>query len=62
MFNKLLAGQEKAIIGGAVAGILALLGQVGVNSQITLKEGIAAVVTWLVTHAFIWLTTNTSKV
>lgn len=59
MLNKLIIGREKAVIGGLSAGILSLVGQLGVNGQMTLKEGIYAVATWLVTHLVIYTSTNT---
>lgn len=61
MFTTLLIGNEKAILGGLSAGLLALLGQLGVNGKMTVKEAIYAVLTWLFTHAVIWLTTNSPK-
>lgn len=62
MFNKLLVGNEKAVVGGLSAGVVALLGQVGINSQLTLKEAVYAAVTWLITHVVVYATTNTPKV
>lgn len=61
MFSNLLIGNEKAVLGGLSAGLLALLGQLGVNGQMTLKEAIYAIVTWVITHAVVWLSTNTPK-
>lgn len=58
---KFLVGQEKAIVGAISAGLLALLSQVGINSQVTVKEGVFAGVTAVVTHVMVWLTTNTNK-
>lgn len=58
MFNKLIAGREKAVIGGASAGVLALIGQLGVNGQMTLKEAIYALVTWVFTHIMVYVSTN----
>ena len=60
MFSKLLIGNEKSIIGGISAGVLSLGGQVGVNGQLTLKEGAYSIVTWVITHLVIWITTNSS--
>lgn len=59
--SNLILGNEKAIVGGLGAGVVALLGQVGVNSQITVKEAIYAVVTWVVTHILVYVTTNSPK-
>jgi hypothetical protein len=58
MFNKII-GNEKAVIGGLSAGILTLLGQLGVNNQMTLKEVVYALVTWVITHVVVYSTTNT---
>jgi uncharacterized membrane protein YcaP (DUF421 family) len=55
-----VTGKEKAFIGGLGAGITSLAGQVAVNQQITLKEVGYAVATWLITHIFVYYTTNTS--
>lgn len=61
MFNKFLVGNEKACIGGVSAAAISLLGQLGVNGQLTLKEAVYAVVTWVFTHLVVWVTTNTPK-
>lgn len=57
----LLIGNEKALIGGIVSGIMALLAQVNISGQMTTKELVTSVVTWVVTHALVWLSTNTPK-
>lgn len=62
MLNSLISGKEKAVLGGLSAGVLALLGQLGVNSNLTIKEGVYAAITWLGTHFVIWLTTNSDVV
>jgi uncharacterized membrane protein YcaP (DUF421 family) len=56
----IVTGKEKAFLGGLGAGITSLAGQVAVNQQITLKEVMYAVSTWIVTHIFVYYTTNTS--
>ena len=61
MFNKYLVGNEKAIVGGLGAGVVSLLGQFGVSSQLTLKEALYSVLTWIVTHVLVYHTTNTPK-
>lgn len=61
MLNKLITGQEKAIIGGATAGVLTLLALVGISGQMTVKEAVYALVSWLFTHALVWTATNTPK-
>jgi hypothetical protein len=55
-----VTGKEKAFLGGLGAGITALVGQVAVNQQITLKEVLYAAATWVVTHIFVYYTTNSS--
>lgn len=62
MFNKFIVGNEKSIIGATAAGIVSLLGQVGVSGQMTLKEAIYSLVTALFTHLTVWTSTNTAKV
>lgn len=61
MFSKFIMGNEKAIIGAISAGIVSLLGQVGVSGQMTIKEVIYSLVTALFTHATVWSSTNTAK-
>lgn len=56
--SQLIAGQEKAAVAGATSGILALLAQVGVNGNLTLKDAITAIIVWLVSHAAVYLTKN----
>lgn len=60
MFKKYILGNEKAIIGSLAAGIVSLLGQVGVNGQMTVKEAIYSVLTLVATHAAVWTSTNSS--
>ena len=59
MIGKYVIGNEKALIGGLSAGILSLLGQFGVNNQLTLKEAAYSLAAWVVTHVAVYLTTNT---
>lgn len=54
----LIEGQEKAVTGGAVSGILSLLAMVGVSGDMTVKEVVLALVTWVLTHAAVYLKTN----
>jgi hypothetical protein len=61
MITNLLIGNEKALNGGLAAGIVSLLGQVGVSGQVTVKEAAYSLATWVVAHIVIWLTTNTKK-
>lgn len=61
MFSNLIVSNEKAVIGGLSAGVLTLLSQLGVNSQMTLKEAVWAVVAWVITHLAVYATTNTQK-
>jgi hypothetical protein len=56
--SQLILGQEKAAVAGATSGILALLAQVGVNGNLTLKDTITAVLVWLVSHTAVYLTKN----
>lgn len=59
MFNKLIVGNEKAVVGGLSAGVLSLVGQLGVNGQMTVKEAIYAVGAWVITHLAVYISTNT---
>lgn len=61
MISKLVVGHEKALLGGIAAGVLALLGQLGVNGQMTVKEAVYALVAWVGTHGIVYLSTNTDK-
>lgn len=59
MFNKLIIGNEKAIIGAIAAGTVSLLGQVGVSGQMTVKEAVYSLLTAAATHVTVWTSTNT---
>lgn len=61
MFDNLILGNEKAVVGGLSAGLLTLLSQLGVNGQMTVKEAVYAGVSWVVTHILIYVVTNTEK-
>lgn len=55
---QLIKGQEKAAVGGLVAGALTLLALVGVTGDMTVKEALIALANWAVTHAFVYLKAN----
>lgn len=54
----IIEGQQKAVVGGFASGVLSLLAQVGVNGDMTVKEALVALGTWVVTHAAVWYTSN----
>jgi hypothetical protein len=54
----ILQGKQKAIVGGAVAGILVLLAQVGVNGDMTFKDALTTLGSWVLTHAVVWKVEN----
>lgn len=58
IFKNRIVGNEKAVVGGLTAGILSLLALVGVSGQMTVKEAVYALVTWLFTHVLVWTSTN----
>lgn len=60
MFDFIL-GNEKAIVGGLSAGILTLLSSVGITGQMTVKDAVYAVATWVLTHVVIYLTANSKN-
>lgn len=61
-WKNLLLGNEKALVGGITAGALSLLALVGVTGNMTVKEALYALGSWVVTHATVWLTSTTPKV
>lgn len=60
MLNYIL-GNEKAIIAGVTSGLLSLLAQVKITGQMTTKEVVTALVTWVFVHATTWLASNSNK-
>jgi hypothetical protein len=55
-----LTGNEKAFIGGFVAALTAALVQVAQTGQMTWKEAGWSLLVWVLTHATVYLTTNTA--
>lgn len=56
----LVAGKQKAVVGGLVAGVLSLLSTVGVSGDLTVKEALLAAASWVVTHGLVYLKANRS--
>jgi hypothetical protein len=58
MLAKYFLGSQKAIVGGAVTGLLSLLALVGVSGEMTVKEALVALGNWVIAHLAVWYTTN----
>ena len=56
-----ITSNEKAVIGGLVTGLSALVIQLQQSGQFTTKEFAFAAGAWLVTQLSVWLTANTPK-
>lgn len=54
-----LTGNEKAFLGGFVAALTAALVQVVQSGVITWREAGWSLLVWVLTHATVWLATNT---
>lgn len=54
----LIEGNEKAVVGGLVAGALTLLALVGITGEMTVREALVALANWIVTHAVVYLKAN----
>jgi hypothetical protein len=54
----IIEGKQKAVVGGAVAGILTLLALVGVNGDLTVKEALVALGNLALTHFAVHQTEN----
>lgn len=58
LYQFVVAGNQKAIVGGLVAGVLSLLTMVNISGQMTVREALFAIGTWLVTHSLVWFKAN----
>lgn len=58
LYTLLVYGKEKAVTGGIVAGGLSLLALVGVTGEITVKELLTSIATWVVAHLAVYLKSN----
>lgn len=58
----IITGKEKAFLGGLGAGITAFAGQLSVNDRVDLKTVAWSVGAWVITHLFVYYTTNTPVV
>ncbi len=56
-----LTGNEKAFLGGLVSALAALIVQLQQSGQLTLHEVLVSLGAWVLTHATVWLTTNSPK-
>ncbi len=57
-----ITSNEKAIIGGLTAALVTVIVQLQQTNQFTLHEFWVALVAYALTHASVWVTTNTPKV
>lgn len=58
LYNLLVLGKEKALVGGATAGLLSLLAQVGISGNLTVKEVVFSACNWVVAHGLVYLKRN----
>lgn len=57
-----LTGNEKAFLGGLVAFLATTIVQLQQTGQFTLRDFCFSLGAWILTHASVWLATNTTKV
>lgn len=56
----LITGKEKAFVGGLGAGITTLAGQLSVGGKLDTRTIVCSLGAWVVTHVFVYYTTNSS--
>lgn len=58
IYELVVVGKQKALLGGFVAGALSLLGYVGITGDMTVKEALYAIGVWVITHGAIYFKAN----
>jgi hypothetical protein len=58
LFLTIIEGKQKAVVAGVVTALLVLLAQVGVDGDMTVKDALTALGSWIVTHYLVWATRN----
>lgn len=58
IYGVLVYGKEKAVVSAVVSFALSLLGQVGVNGEMTVKEALTSLGISVLTHASVYYTNN----
>jgi len=58
VYDALVVGQQKAVIGFLVSGIVSLCLLIGISGDMTVREAVSGLVTGLLTGISVWLKTN----
>ena len=54
-----ITGNEKAVMGGLIAGLATIIVQLQQSGQLTLHEVLVSLGAYVFTHLSVWVTTNT---
>lgn len=58
LYELLVAGKQKALVGGLVSGGLMLLALVNISPDMTVREAVTVIATAIVSYASTYLTPN----
>lgn len=58
LYDLLIKGKEKAVVGFVVVAVLGALSSIGVNGDMTVKEAVNVIVTAVVTYVTVYLKRN----